>query len=75
MQPDLSNLKKTIEYATRVLGPEPSALLRNWKALGTLSTTREVQPDAYVNANAPANLLLVSAASNVGGIVDAGYTY
>lgn len=75
MQPDLSNLKKTIEYATRVLGPEPSALLRNWKALGTLSPNREVQPDAYVNANEPANLLLVSAASNVGGIVDAGYTY
>ena len=31
-------------------------------------SNREVQPDAYVNANEPANLLLVSAASNVGGI-------
>lgn len=73
MQPDLSNLKKTIEYATRVLGPEPSALLRNWQALGTLSPNGDVQPNAYVDANEPANLLLVSSSSRLGGTVDAGW--
>ena len=44
MQSDFSNCRKVIEYADRVLGSNAAESLRNWKALGMLSSNRSVQP-------------------------------
>ncbi len=73
MQPDFSNCKKVIEYADKVLGNNAGEFLRDWKSLGTLSPNEGVQPNAYINASEPANLLILSTASTLGGIVDSGY--
>ena len=67
-QADLSNYDKVIEYATRVLGANPSNSLRNWEYLGTLSVNGEVQPNEYVNVENSANLLLISVQSYWGYI-------
>lgn len=58
-QPDLSNYDKVIEYATAVLGDNPSLMLRDWEALGALSLNGEIQPNEYVDAERAANLMLV----------------
>lgn len=67
-QADLSNYDKVIEYATMVLGSNPSASLRDWEALGTLTVNQDIQPNAYVEADNSANLLLISAQSYWGYI-------
>lgn len=74
MQPDFSNCKKVVEYATQAVGSDPSESLRNWNALGKLSPNEEVQPNAYVDASNPANLMLISSGSYLGGTVDAGWS-
>lgn len=73
MQPDRSNLEKTIRYATEALGSNASASLRDWLALGKLSPNDNVQTNAYADANEPANLLLQSAVSWLGVLVDPGW--
>ncbi len=72
VQSDLSNYDKVIDYATRVIGDNPSAVLRDWEYLGTLSLNGEVQPNEYVDADNAANLLLVSARS-VWGYISGPY--
>jgi tetratricopeptide (TPR) repeat protein len=59
-QPDLSNYDKVIDYATRVLGDNPSVNLRNWEAIGKLSVNGDVQPNEYIDVESPANILLIS---------------
>ena len=54
---------KAIACANTVLGNNPSALLRNWQALGSLSLNDDVQPNAYVDAASPGNLMLKTAYS------------
>lgn len=73
MQSDFSNCRKVIEYADRVLGSSAAESLRDWKALGMLSSNRSVQPNEYVNANNQANLLLISADSYWPLVADPGY--
>lgn len=73
MQSDFSNCRKVIEYADRVLGSNAAESLRNWKALGMLSSNRSVQPNEYVNADNQANLLLISADSYWPLVADPGY--
>ena len=63
MQDDLSNLDKAIDYATKVLGDRPSDALRNWQALGSISTNDGLRGHSYVDAADKANLLLLSTAS------------
>lgn len=63
MQADKSNLDKVIDYATRVLGSDASSSLRDWQSLGELDLNGDVEPNAYVDADNDANLLLVSAHS------------
>ena len=63
MQDDLSNLDKSIAYATRVLGDRPSDVLRNWQALGKISTNDGQRGHAFVDAADKANLLILSTAS------------
>ena len=73
MQSDFSNCRKVIEYADRVLGSNAAESLRDWKALGMLSSNRSVQPNEYVNADNQANLLLISADSYWPLVADPGY--
>ena len=56
-QPDFSNCQKVINYANIVLGTNASQYLRDWAALGALSPNKNIQPNAYVDADNRANLL------------------
>ena len=55
--------QKAIDCANRVLGSDASTSLRDWEAIGQLSFDNNVQPDAYIDANSRANLLLTTARS------------
>ena len=54
---------KAIKTSTKALGNTPSADLRDWTALGKLSANGFIRPNAYINANVPANYLLMSTVS------------
>ena len=54
---------KAIECANVVLGEDPSLVLRDWDAIGKLSLNDDLQPNAYIDAAEPANLLLVTSRS------------
>ncbi|KAA6337502.1 hypothetical protein EZS27_014417 [termite gut metagenome] len=66
---------KVIEYATRVLTDNPSTVLRNWGAEGLLSPNGTASPmgNAYINADNPANLLLISTYSIWGRVYGPSY--
>lgn len=70
VQPDKSNYDKVIEYADKVLGSNPSTVMRDWEALGALDSDKDIFPNTYVDADNNANLLLVSAESYWGYMVD-----
>lgn len=74
VQSDKSNYEKVIEYATKVLGSNPSEFLRDWKELGSLSPNGEVQPNAYVKAENHANLLISKTTSWWAFVGDPGYS-
>lgn len=59
VQPDKSNYDKVILYADKVLGSNASLAVRDWASLGALDMNGDVQPNAYVDADNNANLLLV----------------
>lgn len=72
-QPDFSNCQKVINYANIVLGNNASQYLRDWAALGALSPNKNIQPNAYVDADNRANLMVISAASYWPLVSDPGY--
>ncbi len=49
---------KAIDYATRVLGNNPSDALREWSIVGPLSQNGDVKPNAYVETSNKANLMM-----------------
>lgn len=49
---------KVIEYSTKALGNNPMQVLRDWKATTTMGADNTEQPDAYINKNNPASLLV-----------------
>lgn len=57
--------EKAIDAANKVLGTNPSSVLRDWRALSTTSD-REANWNMYVDASNPANLLLATGYSNLG---------
>lgn len=59
---------KAVEYATKVLGDSPAAKLRDWSSWNALSANSQIQPDAYVNSNEKANLLLQVVYSEWGAV-------
>lgn len=73
MQQDYSNCQKVIEYANIILGNNASRHLRDWAALGSLSPNKDIQPNAYVDADNQANLLVITAASYWPMVADPGY--
>ncbi len=48
---------KAIQAATRVLGNNPTQLLRDWMATKDMDINGTVQPDAYLDKNNPATLM------------------
>lgn len=73
MQPDFSNCQKVIDYANMILGSNAAQQIRNWAALGALSPNKNVQPNAYTDADNRANLLVISAVSFWPLVADPGY--
>lgn len=63
VQADKSNYSKVIEYASDVLTSNPSAMLRDWKSIGSLSQNDDVQANAFISAESQANLLIYSTKS------------
>lgn len=63
VKPDKSNYDEVIKYATLVLGNNAATVVRDWQSLGALDLNGDVEPNAYVDANNGANLLLLSAHS------------
>lgn len=68
VKPDKSNYDEVIKYATMALGNNPATVVRDWQSLGALDLNGDVEPNAYVDANNDANLLLLSAHSYWGFI-------
>lgn len=68
VKPDGSNYDEVIRYADRVLGSNAATVVRDWASLGNLDLNGDVAPNAYVDVNNNANLLLVSANSYWGYI-------
>jgi tetratricopeptide (TPR) repeat protein len=51
-------IDRAVECASKVLGSNPKQVLRNWAATKTMSMDNSEQPDAYLNKNNPASLLI-----------------
>ena len=56
---------KCIAAANEVLGAEPTAMLRDWKAISDMAANFEVRCNAYVSVSEPSNLLLQTAYSSM----------
>ncbi|MFV0365918.1 MAG: RagB/SusD family nutrient uptake outer membrane protein [Mangrovibacterium sp.] len=68
------NFDKVIEYADVVLGSNPAGMMKNWEeiALGSASNW-DVRVDMYIDAQEPANLLLLPVTSSWGYVVGGFY--
>lgn len=60
------NYEKTIEYATKVLGTDPSLMMRDWPSIYTASSDWTIRTNMYVDVSEPSNLLLGTAVSSAG---------
>lgn len=77
-QPDKSNLDKVISYATDVLSADAPSMLRDWATVGALSPNNSIRPNAFIDVNERANLLLISTYSlwcRIFGPYGLGYKY
>jgi hypothetical protein len=54
------NYDKAIAYANHVLGANATSTLRDWKTWYALSVNGQVAPNAYINSDNKANLMLQS---------------
>ena len=70
VQPDKSNYDNVIKYADKVLGNNPSTMVRDWAYLGGLDLDKDILLNSYVDVDNNANLLLVSTNSYWGFKVD-----
>ena len=57
---------KVVECANQVLGSNPSAVLRDWQAMGNLPRGFEAYNQHYISADLSCNLLLTTRTSEVG---------
>ncbi len=62
------NYQKAVDYATIVLGNQPSAKLRDWSSFYKLSANGQVAPNGYVKSTESANLLLQTTYSEWGAV-------
>lgn len=59
---------KAIQYASKVLGDNPSAKARDWDYYYSLNANGQVRPEAYVSANEKCNFLLLPVYSEWGAV-------
>ena len=57
---------ESIKYANVVLGSNPSSVMRDWKGIYNSSSNWEARCNMYINADSPANLLLLPIYSSWG---------
>jgi hypothetical protein len=58
--------EKVVEYASKVVGSDPSVVVRDWATIGALSKNGNIQPNAFIDSNNKANLLIMTADSSWG---------
>lgn len=66
---------KSIAYASKVLGSNPTAKARDWKYYISLNANRMVRPEAYISSTEKSNLLLQTVYSEWGAVIYGGYQY
>ncbi len=64
---------KAVEYATKVLGSNPTSKLRDWATFKGLSANEQIQPNDYVDAQKSCNILLLPVGS-IWGILSGPYS-
>lgn len=62
-QPDKSNYRKAVEYATIAINGNAGAAIRDWQTLGARDINNSVRAMAYTDASDNANLLIISTSS------------
>ena len=66
---------KSVEWATRCLGSEPSAMLRDWEYQSTMTQSYTAIVEHYIDASLNCNLLLMTAYSKMGLAFGPYYVY
>jgi tetratricopeptide (TPR) repeat protein len=67
--------EKSVEYATKCLGSEPSAMLRDWQYQSTMTQKYTAIVEHYIDASLNCNLLLMTAYSKMGLAFGPYYVY
>ena len=67
--------EKSVEYATKCLGTEPAAMLRDWEYQSTMTQKLDPIVDHYIDASLNCNLLLMTAYSKMGLAFGPYYLY
>jgi len=67
--------EKSVEYATKCLGSEPSTMLRDWEYQSTMTQKYDAIVDHYIDAALNCNLLLMTAYSKMGLAFGPYYVY
>ena len=67
--------EKSVECATKCLGSEPSAMLRDWEYQSTMTQKYDAIVDHYIDASLNCNLLLMTAYSKMGLAFGPYYVY
>lgn len=66
---------KSVEYATKCLGSEPAAMLRDWEYQSTMTQKYSPIVEHYIDATLNCNLLLMTAYSKMGLAFGPYYVY
>ena len=66
---------KSVEYATKCLGSQPSAMLRDWEYQSKMTQKYDAIVDHYIDAALNCNLLLMTAYSKMGLAFGPYYVY
>jgi len=67
--------QKSVEYADKCLGAEPSAMLRDWEYQSTMTQKYDPIVEHYIDASLNCNLLLMTAYSKMGLAFGPYYVY
>ena len=57
---------KAVEYANKCLGSQPKTMLRDWKALASLTQTYDAVTNQYIDAGSNCNLLISTSVGTLG---------
>lgn len=57
-----------IQYATKCLGSQPEAVLRDWRGIASMTQSQKAVVNEYINPSSNANLMLMTTRSRLGVI-------